>query len=71
MRVRSAVGAAIIGYLRGSFSFARVVGRFAAPDEDVTHTTLALPGGSTVEYEGAERDLHRRTQRTRMGHADR
>ena len=53
MRVRYAVGAAIAGYLAGSFSFARVVGRFAAPDEDVTHTTLALPGGSTVEYEGA------------------
>ena len=52
MRIRNAVAAAAVGYLLGSVSFARLVGRIAAPDEDVTHTTLELPGGSTLEYEG-------------------
>lgn len=52
MRLRYAVGAAAVGYLVGSVSFGRLIGRIAAPDEDVTHTTLELPGGSTLEFEG-------------------
>lgn len=52
MKLRIALGAAAVGYLAGSVSFGRLVGRVAAPDEDVTHTTLELPGGSTLEYEG-------------------
>ena len=52
MKLRIAVAAAAAGYLAGSVSFGRVVGRVAAPGEDVSHTTLELPGGSTLEYEG-------------------
>lgn len=52
MRLRYALGAAAAGYLAGSASFGRLIGRIAAPDEDVTQTTLELPGGATLEFEG-------------------
>ena len=52
MKVRYAVGAALVGYFAGSVSFGRLVGRIAAPEEDVTQTTLELPGGATLEFEG-------------------
>jgi len=52
MRLLRAIGAALVGYLLGSFSSGRFVARFASPDEDVTSTTLEFPGGATLEYEG-------------------
>lgn len=36
--------AAVIGYLCGSISFARLVGRIVAPQEDITRTEFAVPG---------------------------
>ena len=47
-----AVAAAIAGYLLGSISFARIVGRWVAPEADLTSTDLELPGGATIEYGG-------------------
>jgi glycerol-3-phosphate acyltransferase PlsY len=52
MKLRYAVGSALVGYLAGSVSFGRLVGRIAAPGEDVTQTTLELPGGAKLEFEG-------------------
>jgi glycerol-3-phosphate acyltransferase PlsY len=43
---------AAVGYLMGSLSSGRMIARFSAPGEDVTSTTLDLPGGATLEYEG-------------------
>lgn len=40
-----AVAAAIMGYLFGSLSAARMVGRFVAPHEDISKTEFAVPGG--------------------------
>lgn len=36
--------AAVVGYLLGSISFARLIGRLAVPQEDITRTELAVPG---------------------------
>ncbi len=36
--------AIVIGYLFGSISFARLIGRFAVPDEDISITELEVPG---------------------------
>jgi glycerol-3-phosphate acyltransferase PlsY len=36
--------ALVVGYLCGSISFARLVGRVVAPQEDVTKTEFAVPG---------------------------
>lgn len=40
------------GYLIGSISFARLVGRKLAPGEDLTATTVNLPGDVEVDYGG-------------------
>jgi glycerol-3-phosphate acyltransferase PlsY len=47
-----ALGVAAAGYVIGSVSFARLVGRRVVPDADLESTTLELPGGSTLEYGG-------------------
>ena len=52
MKLLRAIGAALIGYLAGSLSSGHLVGRLFSPDEDVSSTTLELPGGATLEYEG-------------------
>lgn len=52
MKLKHALGAAAVGYVMGSLSSGRLVARFAAPGEDVASTTLDLPGGATLEYEG-------------------
>lgn len=52
MSVGIAVSAAVVGYLLGSISFARLVGRKVAPGADLTATDLELPGGATIEYGG-------------------
>ena len=36
--------AAVVGYLLGSLSFARLIGRFALPEEDITKTEVTVPG---------------------------
>lgn len=36
--------ATVIGYLLGSISFARLIGRLAIPDEDISITELEVPG---------------------------
>jgi glycerol-3-phosphate acyltransferase PlsY len=38
------IAAAVIGYLLGCISFARIVSRFVAPHKDVTQTDMAIPG---------------------------
>lgn len=50
MRLRTATAAALGGYLIGSISFARLVGRKVAAGEDLSQTTLDLPGDSTMTY---------------------
>ncbi len=43
---------AAAGYLIGSISFARLVGKRVVPDADLGSTDLDLPGGATIEYSG-------------------
>ena len=50
MRLRTATVVAIGGYLIGSISFARLVGRKVAAGEDLSQTTLDLPGDATMTY---------------------
>jgi glycerol-3-phosphate acyltransferase PlsY len=45
-------GVAVAGYLIGSISFARIVGRRVVPAADLGSTDLELPGGATIEYGG-------------------
>ncbi len=47
-----AVGLGIGAYLIGAISFARIVGTRVAPGDDLTSTTLNLPGGATIDYGG-------------------
>ncbi len=47
-----AAALALAGYLIGSISFARIVGRRVVPDADLGSTDLELPGGATIEYGG-------------------
>lgn len=43
---------AFAAYLIGAVSFARIVGRRIAPGEDLSKTTLNLPGDATIPYGG-------------------
>ena len=52
MNLGIAIATAVVGYLLGSISFARMVGSKVAPDADLTATDLELPGGATIEYGG-------------------
>jgi glycerol-3-phosphate acyltransferase PlsY len=52
MTAAIAVGVAIGGYLIGSISFARIVGRRVMPDADLSSTPLELPGGARIAYGG-------------------
>lgn len=47
-----ALALAAFGYLVGSISFARIIGRRVVPGDDLSSTTLELPGGGTIEYGG-------------------
>ena len=49
--LRSA-GAFGVGYLLGSVSFARLIGRFVAPGEDLSDNTVEMLGGATLDYGG-------------------
>lgn len=52
MNVRRAAALAVGGYLIGSISFARLIGRTVAANADLSQNTLNLPGGATVDYGG-------------------
>lgn len=52
MRATRAAVAFGAGYLAGSLSFARVVGRFVTPDEDLSVSNVELPGGARLDYGG-------------------
>jgi len=47
-----AIAVAVVGYVLGSISFARMVGSRVIPDADLSATDLELPGGATVAYTG-------------------
>ncbi len=47
-----AAALALGAYLIGSVSFARIVGRRVVPDDDLSSTTLELPGGAEMAYKG-------------------
>jgi len=44
MNLLIAFAAAVVGYLLGSFSAARLIGRIALPQQDITKTEFAVPG---------------------------
>ncbi len=48
MEIGLAIAAALLGYLIGAVSFARVVARIVAPNTDVTHTELPMPGSEAT-----------------------
>ena len=52
MSLGLAVLLAVVGYVIGSISFARIVGAKVAAGEDLTSTTLDLPGEATIDYGG-------------------
>lgn len=52
MKGKLAVGAAVGGYLIGSFSFARLAGRKLAPGEDLSDNVVNLPGDANINYGG-------------------
>jgi glycerol-3-phosphate acyltransferase PlsY len=52
MNLRRAIALAIGGYLLGSVSFARFVGRRAGSGELVEGIDMVLPGGAEIEYRG-------------------
>lgn len=43
MNIWLTIGAAFSGYLFGSISFARIIGRFVAPGEDLNKSEIAIP----------------------------
>ncbi|MGI9528577.1 MAG: glycerol-3-phosphate acyltransferase [Acidimicrobiia bacterium] len=43
---------AVAGYLIGSVSFGRIVGKVVAPGQDMADTELELPGGAELTYRG-------------------
>jgi glycerol-3-phosphate acyltransferase PlsY len=45
--------AAAVGYLCGAISFARLVGRIAAPEEDLTKTEIDVPGSDDTVRMGS------------------
>ena len=57
MNLALAAALALVGYLIGSISFARIVGKRVVPDADLTSTPLELPGGATIEFEPDETHL--------------
>ena len=52
MKALKLFGFGVIGYLFGSVSFGRVVGKMVAPELDMADTTLAMPGGAELDYRG-------------------
>jgi glycerol-3-phosphate acyltransferase PlsY len=52
MKALKLLGFGLIGYLLGSVSFGRVVGRVVAPGTNMEDANLAMPGGAEVDYRG-------------------
>lgn len=52
MNVLRAGGSFLVGYLLGSVSFARIVGRIVAPGADLSRNEVEMLGGATLEYQG-------------------
>ena len=52
MKALKLLGFGVIGYLCGSVSFGRIVGKMVAPELDMADTTLAMPGGAELDYRG-------------------
>ncbi|MEM8860621.1 MAG: glycerol-3-phosphate acyltransferase [Chloroflexota bacterium] len=50
MNISLLVLVAVAGYLIGSISFARIVGNIVAPEEDLSHTSIAI-AGSDLKFE--------------------
>ena len=48
MNALLALCAAIAGYLLGSLSFSRIISRLAAPQTDIAHTEVPVPGTDTT-----------------------
>ena len=59
--------AAVLGYLLGSLSFARIVGRMVDPTADVTRIIEELPNGHTFESDSASATAARMALSTRWG----
>jgi glycerol-3-phosphate acyltransferase PlsY len=59
--------AAVLGYLLGSLSFARIVGRMVDPTADVTRIIEELPDGHTFESDSASATAARMALGTRWG----
>lgn len=52
MDIGTLIAVVVVGYLVGSISFARLVGKKVLPGDDLKSTPLELPGGATIEYGG-------------------
>ena len=52
MKLGKALALAGAGYVIGSVSFGRIVGRVALPDDDMEGTQFELPGGEAIDYHG-------------------
>lgn len=48
----SLILAAVVGYVIGSISFARIIGSRVAPATDLSRSVVEMDGGGTVEYRG-------------------
>ncbi len=59
--------AAVLGYLLGSLSFARIVGRMVDPAADVTRIVEELPDGHTFESDSSSATAARMALGTRWG----
>ncbi|NNK92695.1 MAG: glycerol-3-phosphate acyltransferase [Acidimicrobiia bacterium] len=59
--------AAILGYLLGSLSFARIIGRMVDPTADVTYIVEELPDGNTFESDSVSATAARMALGTRWG----
>jgi glycerol-3-phosphate acyltransferase PlsY len=59
--------AAVLGYLLGSLSFARIVGRMVDPSADVTRIIEELPNGHTFESDSTSATAARMALGTRWG----
>ncbi|MDH3983931.1 MAG: glycerol-3-phosphate acyltransferase, partial [Gammaproteobacteria bacterium] len=67
MELQLIVLAAVLGYLLGSLSFARIVGRMVDPTADVTRIIAELPDGHTFESDSASATAARMALGTRWG----
>ena len=67
MELQLIVLAAVLGYLLGSLSFARIVGQMVDPSADVTRIVEEFPDGHTFESNSASATAARMALGTRWG----